>query len=82
MLDIFICEDNEGFRIQLENHVNDYIEDYGLEARVLCSSPKPQDVLDELKGKEINQGLFFIDIDLGNNEMGGIYLAQEIRQQY
>jgi len=79
MLEIFICEDDQRQRTELEKIIEKYIFMEDLEMKLALSTKNPQEILDYLKANPKTIGLYFLDIDLGC-EITGIDLAIEIRK--
>jgi len=82
MLEIFICEDDQGQLQFLKDCVEDYLEDVAikknLEMKLSLATKDPLELLDRVKGRE-GSGIYFLDIDLGT-DINGIEVAQEIRK--
>ncbi|MCL2500971.1 MAG: LytTR family DNA-binding domain-containing protein [Defluviitaleaceae bacterium] len=79
MLDIFICEDENVFRQDIEKTINTYLFGCKMEMRVACSTADPQDILYYLNKYPQTVGVYFLDYDL-KNEIDGMVLAGEIRK--
>lgn len=80
MVPIFICEDDLIQRNRLEDIIKKYlmIEDYDME--ISLSTDSPTDLLAYLDNQHDVRGLYFLDIDLGQ-EMNGVELGATIRQK-
>ena len=78
MLSVFICEDDTGYREQLAKLVGNYVMMENLAMKIVCSTASPGDLLNYL-GENKAAGLYFLDLNLGHDEMDGIALAQKIR---
>lgn len=80
MLSIFICEDSDIQRKALEDIIKKtiMIEDYDM--AIVVSTDNPQDILDYLDEQNDVRGIYFLDIDFGQ-EMNGIELGAEIRKK-
>ena len=78
MIPIFICEDDDVQRNQLEAVIkkNIIIEDYDME--VTISTENPDDIIHYLNGKSNSDGIYFLDIELGHS-INGIQLGSFIR---
>lgn len=79
MLEVFICEDDQRQRLDLEKIIQKYIFMENLEMKLTLSTKEPKEVLNYLKDNPKTIGLYFLDIDLGC-AMTGIDLAIEIRK--
>lgn len=77
---IIICEDNKKYAEHIQNSISKYafIEDNSIQ--VVLNTPSPKAVLKFIEQEEVE--CFFLDIDLGENEMSGFELAKEIRQNH
>lgn len=78
MLKIFICEDNNEHRKELEKVIRKIIiiENYDIEMKIVGKSPN--DILNAIDSK-LDTGIYFLDIDLKCN-INGIELATQIRE--
>ena len=80
MLAIFIIEDNELQRKNMEEAILDQIEKEGLLAEVKMSTGDPYECLNYLETNPNIRGLYFVDIDL-KREMDGIELGKIIKEK-
>lgn len=80
MLGVFICEDNEVQRNQIESFIRKYllIEELDMEIRVSTGDPKR--IIDYLERHPDSRGIYFLDVDL-KCEMNGIELGAKIREK-
>lgn len=78
LLRIFICEDNEEDRIQLEGAISEIIKSNNLNVKIDLSTENPEKIIEYLKMSH-NNGIYFLDIDL-KCKINGIKLAEEIRK--
>ena len=78
MLPIIIIEDNDSYRKQIEGAIKDFSIVEGLDVDVVLSTGDPYKCIDYLDRNINIQGLYFIDIDLGN-EIDGIELGKYIK---
>lgn len=79
-LPVFICEDD---LIQLENLnrvIKNYIMINDMHISLCVSSANPYDIIAYFDKNDINNGIYFLDIDLGTS-INGIELAQIIREK-
>jgi two-component system response regulator AgrA len=80
MLHIFICEDNERQREDLERMVKNYILIEDLDIKFAMSTNDPQVILNYLNENPEVIGLYFLDIDL-QHKMTGFVLGTKIRER-
>ena len=78
MLKIYICEDIEVQRNQMQQVIENIILMEELDMELCCVSENPHKILEKVKESEA-VGIYFLDIDLGA-DMTGLTLAQEIRK--
>lgn len=80
MVPIFICEDDAIQRHRLEDIIKKYvmIEDYDME--IVLSTDSTNDLLQYVDEHRDVRGLYFLDIDLGQ-EMNGVELGASIRKK-
>lgn len=77
MLNVYICEDNEQQRSQIEKVIKNIIliEEYDM--KLVKSTSNPYEILEAVK-ESPEVGVYFLDIDL-NTDMNGLMLAKKIR---
>ena len=80
MLNIFICEDSQEQRKEIENILQEHIAQKGYKATIVLSTGNPDVLLDYVYRNDINGGLFVFDIDLGHPTINGIDAAIEVRK--
>ncbi len=78
MLNIFVCEDNEIQRQIITQTIQDIILIEELDMKFILNIGDPYVLLEKVKNSQ-NTGVYFLDIDLGNNNINGMKLAQQIR---
>ncbi|MEE5988514.1 LytTR family DNA-binding domain-containing protein [Ligilactobacillus equi] len=79
---IFICEDNLMQRDYLRQAINNFIlfhSEYDFE--LACVSEKAQTIKDYLEKEKVSEGIYFLDIDLKEQDFDGIDLAAWIRKR-
>lgn len=59
MLNIFICEDHDIQREQLENCIENYIKIQEWDCKIILSTGNPDDLLNHLRKYPLTRGLFF-----------------------
>ena len=79
MLDLYICEDDAKQREFVTNFITDYCIFRNLDAKVVLSSPDPEEILAHYKNA-LGTAMFFLDIDLKAN-INGMELAIKIRDE-
>lgn len=81
MLPIYICEDDKRQLENITKIITDIINTESLNnvLDVVCASQDPKIIIDKLY-KNQKQSLYFLDIDLGSNQMNGLELGMEIRK--
>lgn len=78
MLKVYIIEDDNNQRERLTNCIEKIIKKHNLGLEVALSTGKIKDLVCSIEGKG-NKGLYFLDIDLGE-DIHGLELAQFIRK--
>lgn len=78
MLKIYVCEDNKEQREYLTTCISEVVEVEELDMEIASSTDNPDTILAAVEDEK-QEGIFFLDIDLGR-EMNGIELASEIRK--
>lgn len=79
MLPVFICEDNRMQRERLTKYIEDYIMVEHFDMKLELSTGDPFELVSRMPTHQ-GMGLYFLDIDLGQPDMNGFELAQEIRK--
>ncbi len=80
MMKVFICEDEMPLRELYKGHIERQIMIKELDASLALVTDKPANILNYLRENRDTTGIYFLDIDLGKNQMDGITLAKEIRK--
>lgn len=76
---IIICEDNLAQLQQLKTIIDNYILFHDEEFNVRIATQSPEEVIKYIKKFDVNNGIYFLDIDLGH-QINGIELAKTIRR--
>lgn len=76
---IIICEDKLLQLQQIDNIIQNYIIFHSPMLKVVLKTQSPQEVKDYLKKFKLQNGIYFLDIDL-NHSINGIDLAEVIRR--
>jgi two-component system response regulator AgrA len=82
LLEIFICEDVEIQRKDIEKCIENCIMIHNLDMRIVVSTNDPKEIIAYLENHRaagLSVGLYFLDYDL-NNDMNGMQLANTIRE--
>lgn len=80
VIDIYVCDDDSKQLSQVVEYIENYLLIENLDMKVRVATDNPDEILDYLKNTEIDKSLYFIDIDLGEDNINGIELASEIRK--
>lgn len=80
MLEIFIIEDTAELASLYEEHLNKqiFINDYTAEIALVSDASEP--VIELVKKKNVQGGLYFLDIEIADIASNGIDLAMQIRK--
>lgn len=79
MIPIYICEDNDNQRKNIENIIKKKIIIEDFDMSIAKSSADPTEIIQAVTNN-ITMGIYFFDIDLNNSDLNGFSLAQEIRK--
>jgi len=79
MIKVFVCEDREEQRQQLEKLIKGYISMEDLDMSVVLATADPYEVLSYVEKNKVTDSLYFLDIDLQTN-ITGIQLGAKIRE--
>ena len=79
MIPVYICEDHEAARKNLEQQVKNIIIIENLDMHIKLSTANPEEILEEVSTAK-ERGIYLLDIDL-SHEMSGFDLAKVIRQR-
>lgn len=79
MFPIYLYEDNREQRESYQKTINNtvMINEYAME--LIIATTNQQEILADMSQRR--DGLFFLDMEIGENEQAGLELASEIRQQ-
>lgn len=80
MQKIVICEDAPQQLAHIKQCVENYVLIEELDMKLVLATQQPKDVLTYYKENKKGETLYFLDIDLGEGQMTGMELAQEIRK--
>ena len=79
MLNIYICEDNPRELAMIKEKAENFIAFEELDIQLAAASPDPDEILKKVRDST-GCGLYFLDIDLKNENTNGFLLAQNIRK--
>lgn len=80
MLSVFICEDDTAQRERMEKIITNFIMIEEFDMRLVLSTANPYDVLTYLEKEPDTRGVYFLDVDLGQ-DINGIQLGSAIREK-
>ena len=78
MLKIYICEDDDIERNNIEKIINNVIIIENYDMKIELSTSNPNELLKHLNENKVS-GIYFLDVDL-KNKINGIKLAEKIRE--
>lgn len=79
MLSVFVCEDDQVQRMQLEKYIKNYVMMEEMDMKLVMSTSDPHEIINYLKDNPDTKGIYFLDVDL-KSDITGIGLAAEIRE--
>ena len=79
MIGIYICDDEDAVRHQIQTALEwkIFVEDYDM--KVVCSASGPRELLDAAEKEK--RGIYFLDVELKDGEWDGFRLGRELRQR-
>lgn len=80
MLSVFICEDNQAQRTQLETIINNFIMIEEFDMSIALSTSNPDEIIAYLNNHGDVRGVYFLDVDL-QHTINGIQLGSFIREK-
>jgi len=80
MIKIFVCDDDDMIRLEIEKQINNQIiiHEYDWKIEVSCDSPIF--LLEKLRVQENKGNIYFLDVDLKHSKYDGFSLGKEIRE--
>ena len=78
MIGIYLCDDEETIRRQINTALERKILIENYDMKVLCSAAGAQELLDAIEDGK--QGVYFLDVELKGEAMDGFALGQAIRR--
>ncbi|MCL2391269.1 MAG: LytTR family DNA-binding domain-containing protein [Oscillospiraceae bacterium] len=79
ILSVLIVEDDRKQREIIEGVINDYIALNDYDIKIVLATDSPKDLLEYAKAHPRQNKLYFLDVHLGQHEIDGISLAQQLR---
>lgn len=80
MLKIIVCDDDTFTLSMISDILNNIIRTLKMEAEIACLASSAGEVLAYLNSNP-DSYLFFLDLDMGNHQLNGIDLAQQLREK-
>lgn len=80
MLKIIVCDDDAFTLSMISNILTDKIHTLNMDAKIACLASSAGEVLAYLNSNP-DSYLFFLDLDMGNHQLNGIDLAQQLREK-
>jgi len=80
MIPVYICEDDNLIRVELEKLISGHIAIRNYNMEVAFSTADPTAFLDKVTFAN-NSGVYFLDVDLRHKKYDGFLLGNEIRQR-
>ena len=78
MIGIYLCDDEDSVRHQIQTALEWKIIVANYDMEVVCSAAKAQELLDAVEDSK--QGVYFLDVDLKDEEWDGFRLGRELRR--
>ena len=79
MIDIYLCDDEEAVRRQIQTALERKILIESYDMRVVCSAAGARELLDAAENER--RGIYFLDVELKDGEWDGFRLGQELRRR-
>ena len=80
MIDIYLCDDEDAVRNQLQDEIEKKILIEAYDMRIVFSAGRPDELLKEVRRLGQKQNLYFLDVELKDAEYDGFLLGKEIRR--
>lgn len=79
MIGIYLCDDEEAVRHQIQTALEwkIFVENYDM--KVVCSAANAQELLDTVENGK--RGIYFLDVELKDGKWDGFRLGQELRRR-
>lgn len=79
MIGIYLCDDEEVIRLQIQTALERKIFAENYDMKVMCSAASARELLDAAENDK--QGIYFLDVELKDKEWDGFRLGRELRRQ-
>lgn len=79
MIGIYLCDDEDAVRRQIQTALERKILIENYDMKVLCSAASAQELLDAAENGK--QSIYFLDVELKDGEWDGFRLGQELRRR-
>ena len=80
MINIYICDDEDEVRNQIQDEIEKKILIEAYDMKVVSSTNRPEDLLTEVRSTGQKHNLYFLDIELKDAGYDGFLLGKEIRR--
>ena len=79
MIGIYLCDDEEAVRHQIQTALERKILAENYDMKVVCSAASARELLAAVEGER--RGIYFLDVELKDGEWDGFRLGRELRQR-
>ena len=79
MIQIYLCDDEDGVRHQIKTALEWKIFMEGYDMQVVCSAASARELLDAMQDNR--RSIYFLDVDLKDGEWDGFRLGHELRRR-
>ena len=79
MIEIYLCDDDDAVRHQIQTALEWKILVDNYDMKVVCSAANAQELLDAAKNGK--RGIYFLDVELKDTEWDGFRLGRELRRR-
>ncbi len=79
MIGIYLCDDEEVIRLQIQTALERKIFAENYDMKVMCSAASARELLDAAENDK--QGIYFLDVELKDKEWDGFRLGRELRRR-
>ena len=79
MIGIYLCDDEEAVRHQIQTALERKILAENYDMKVVCSAASARELLAAAEGER--RGIYFLDVELKDGEWDGFRLGQELRRR-
>ncbi len=80
MINIYLCDDEEAIRNQIQSEIENKIMIEAYDMRVVFSTGSPEELLCAAGKAEQKQNLYFLDVELKDSAYDGFLLGKELRR--